>query len=93
MNLVQPNPFPAETCEAIRAEFPDYLDGAVSGVAMAAIGHGDQSRRQAILVVADDQSEPWLGDQVLRATAGRAENGNATGQRLQCDEAEGFRSA
>ena len=38
MNLIQPNPFPPETCEAIRAEFPDYLDGAVSGVAMAAIG-------------------------------------------------------
>jgi hypothetical protein len=46
MSLHQPNPTfptpacPTSECKAIRAEFSDYLDGAVSGVAMAAIaGH------------------------------------------------------
>ena len=33
----QPNPTLPETCETTRAEFPDYLDGTISGVAMASI--------------------------------------------------------
>jgi len=38
MNLVNANStFSGESCEAIRAEFSPYLDGTVSGVAMAAI--------------------------------------------------------
>lgn len=38
MDFVKTNPtLPGESCESIRTEFSDYLDGAVSGVAMATI--------------------------------------------------------